>query len=86
MEEGILSHTNHKVGMPLLMSDKEYFRMKNTTRNLRKGLIHHKDIEVLNAYSHSNRVLKYMKKKTDQTKRNNKHTQFQEISMTSRKS
>lgn len=63
MEEGILSHTNHKVGMPLLMSDKEYFRMKNTTRNLRKGLIHHKDIEVLNAYSHSNRVLKYMKQK-----------------------
>lgn len=55
------------------MSDKEYFRMKNTIRNLMKGLIHHKDIEVLNAYSHSNRVLKSRETKTDQTKRNNKY-------------
>lgn len=49
--------------MPLLMSDKEYFRMKKTTRNLMKGLIHPEDIEGLNACSHSNRVLKYMKQK-----------------------
>lgn len=87
MEEGILSHTNHKVGMPLLMSDKEYFRMKNTTRNLMKGLIHHKDIEVLNAYSRSNRVLKYMKQKLIKLKEIiNTYLQFQEISMTSRTS
>lgn len=49
--------------MPLLMSEKEYFRMKKTTRNLMKGLIHHEDIEGLNACPHSSRVLKYMKRK-----------------------
>ena len=73
--------------MPLLMSDKEYFRMKKTTRNLMKGLIHHENIEGLNACSHSSRVLKYMKQILIKLKEIiNTHLQFQEISMTNRTS
>lgn len=48
--------------MPLLMSDKRILQNEEYYQGV-KGLIHHKDIEVLNAYSRSNRVLKYMKQK-----------------------